>query len=98
MARVDFSTRTVFLSVRELANFLTPKFSNLVEFSPTQINALQLGLKWHQKIQEEYLDLNTSNLNRFCLAETFVSKTIPQVDNWTMVIRGRIDLISFDIE
>ena len=96
MARADFSTRTLFLSIRELANFLTPKYSSLIEYSPIQLNALEQGRKWHQKIQQEYLDQNLHSKAVYSLIEVFVSMNIFQFEGWNIVLRGRIDILIFD--
>ena len=97
MARVDFSTRTIFLSVRELSNFLTPKYSTLIEYTPTQLNALELGMKWHQKIQEEYKQANQNNISQ-SFSEVFVSMKLPQNEGWNVILRGRIDILRLDIK
>ena len=96
MARCDFASRTIFLSVRELANFQSPKYSNDIDFSPIQLNALQEGMKWHQKIQDEVLEQNRRTHTEYSIVETFISKLIGNFQGWNVVIRGRIDILKFN--
>jgi Rad3-related DNA helicase len=96
MARCDFASRTIFLNVRELANFQVPKYSNLTDFSPIQLNAMKKGMEWHQKIQQEYFQLNELNRGIYSSIEVFISKLIENVHGWNIVLRGRIDILVFD--
>ena len=72
MARCDFASRTIFLNVRELANFLAPKYNNAIDFSPIQLNAMRKGLEWHQIIQNEFLQQNENKNGYYSLTEVFV--------------------------
>ena len=96
MARCDFASRTIFLNVREIANFQTPKYNNNIDFSPTQINALQEGLKCHKIVQKEFIDQNYNNPYTHSLVEVFVSKLIGNFKGWDLVVRGRIDILQFN--
>ena len=96
MARCDFASRTIFLNVREIANFQTPKYNNNVDFSPTQLNALHEGLKWHQIVQKEFIDQNYNIPLTHSLVEVFVSKLIGNFKGWDVVVRGRIDILQFN--
>lgn len=98
MARCDFATRTIFLNVREIANFQSTKYNNNVDFSPIQLNALREGLKWHQVVQNEYQKQNYNNNFQHSLTEIFVSKLIGNFKGWDVVVRGRMDILHFNVK
>ena len=96
MARCDFASRTIFLNVRELANFQSPKYNNTIDFSPIQLNALRDGLKWHQIIQNEFQRENYRNNFQHSFTEIFISKLIGNFRGWDIIVRGRMDILQLD--
>ena len=98
MARVDFPSRTIFLSVRELAQFASKSFdTNLIlENSSFTLSALRLGQKWHQIIQSEFIKDSQRKSYFYCLTELFLYGKLPDINGWNVILRGRLDILAYN--
>lgn len=96
MARIDFSSRVVFLNVKELANFAVKSIQDtILDYSPILLNSLKKGREWHEIIQLEYNKQAESNQNFNCLTEVFLSGKIGKIKGWSIILRGRADIITY---
>ena len=96
MPRIDLSTHTFYINVRELVSFLFPIRNQEEEFlSPVRLNFLRLGQIWHSRIQAEFMKQKEKDINILCSTETFVSHTFNMGSDWQANVRGRLDALFY---
>jgi DNA excision repair protein ERCC-2 len=81
--RVDHKTQEISISVRDLAYYRTPR---IIPPSISFKNA-EKGREVHQSVQTEKLERNPEYQAEYYVKTSFIRK------NWTITLRGRIDLV-----
>lgn len=97
MPRIDLSTRTLLVNVREVVQFVLARMS-VVEDEKTSVSiqALEEGRAWHERIQARYEEDVKHRLDEFFTSETFLSDQIHLSDGWKVIVRGRADILVFN--